>query len=245
MVPISVTGVHNCLPNCFITGQGGPRSVCAFPPHLDAEKPSWVLNMYLLAAVISQERVIYLYAIDSDSNTFNGNSHGWLCSREGGKGRKGIWGPVDVRNSCVLFRYERAKKDKKKWPCSSVHLVKRKEVHLSSPRYINAFYRGKLAQWEEPRWDSPQETTALMYLALDFGVGVWRREKLRITKASAKPPKVTGDDSSAPCYVTWLIKMMGLTKQRGASLELVLSAFCQSDYSVPRLAAPVRKWLID
>lgn len=40
MVPISITGVHNCLPNCFITGQGGPKSVCAFPPHLDSGKPS-------------------------------------------------------------------------------------------------------------------------------------------------------------------------------------------------------------
>lgn len=40
MVPISVTGVRNCLSNCFITGRGGPRSVCAFLPHLDGGKPS-------------------------------------------------------------------------------------------------------------------------------------------------------------------------------------------------------------
>lgn len=57
--------------------------------------------MYLLAAVISQERVIYLYARDSDSNTFNGNSHGWLCSREGGKGWKRARRSADGRNSCV------------------------------------------------------------------------------------------------------------------------------------------------
>lgn len=82
MVPISVTGVHNCLSNCFITGEEA-WAPSALPPHLDFGKPSPAqtrssllsFNMYLLVAVISQERVISLYA-DSDSNAFNGNSHG-------------------------------------------------------------------------------------------------------------------------------------------------------------------------
>lgn len=32
----------------------------------------------------------------------------------------------------------------------------------------------------EPLGDSPQETTALMHLALDLGVGEWRGDKLRL-----------------------------------------------------------------
>lgn len=99
MVPISVTGVHNCPPNCFITGQGGLEIRLRFSATSGRrEALSRVSNMYLLAAVISQERVIYLYARDSDSNTFNGNSHGWLCSREGGKGWKRVRRSVDGRN---------------------------------------------------------------------------------------------------------------------------------------------------
>lgn len=50
--------------------------------------------MYLLVAVISQERVIYLYA-DSDSNAFNGNSHGSV-------GVERLWQFVDGESSRVL-----------------------------------------------------------------------------------------------------------------------------------------------
>lgn len=69
MVPISVTGVHNCLSNCFITAEeAGAR--LRLLSHLDFwealsssdEKPLQSFNMYLLVAVISQERVIYLRA---------------------------------------------------------------------------------------------------------------------------------------------------------------------------------------
>lgn len=55
MVPISVTGVHNCLSNCFITGEEA-WAPSALPPHLDFGKPSpaqmrslsWVLTCICL-----------------------------------------------------------------------------------------------------------------------------------------------------------------------------------------------------
>lgn len=168
--------------------------------------------MYLLAAVISQERVIYLYARDSDSNTFNGNSHGWLCSREGGKGWKRARRSADGRNSCVR---EGARK----------------------------------AQLEDPGI-SLKRPAALMNQALDLGVGEGRggggqTATLCYRGFGKKRPKSPETIPPPPCYVTRLIKITGLTKQGEASLELLLGAFCQSDYSVPRLAAPVRKRLID
>lgn len=83
MVPISVTGVHNCLSNCFITGEEAWAPSALFHHIWILGSPLLSFNMYLLAAMISQEHVIYLYA-NSDSNAFNGNSHGrWGWSAYG------------------------------------------------------------------------------------------------------------------------------------------------------------------
>lgn len=64
--------------------------------------------MYLLAAVISQEHVIYLYA-DSDSNAFNGNSHGWFL----GGVVEHVWQFVDGQN-LVCFAVNKCATDMKR-----------------------------------------------------------------------------------------------------------------------------------
>lgn len=102
-------------------------------------------------------------------------------------------------------------------------------------------------------WDFPLKTpAALMNQASDLGVGEGRGGGGGQTATlcyrglgKKKRPKSPETIPPPPCDVTRLIKTTGLTKLREASLQLLLGAFCQCDYSAPRLAAPVRKRLID
>lgn len=126
MVPISVTGVHNCLSNCFITGEEAWAPSALFHHIWILGSPLLSFNMYLLAAVISQERVIYLYA-DFDSNAFNGNSQGRWGWR--------AYGNLLMCRTCVFLPWMNVKKNK---TCVSVVWCS-SEVQKVCPRSLWAF----------------------------------------------------------------------------------------------------------
>lgn len=226
MVPISVTGVHNCPPNCFITGQGGPRSVCAFPPHLDAGKPSpeFQTCICLLPWFPKSASFICTPEILTQTPLMEIPMAGCVVGRagRGGSAYDGLW-----MGGTRVFMNERERK--KRRTCGSVRLSSIGCVSTCTVR--------------RP-WDFPQETRC----PNESSLGPWKGGQtatLCYRGFGKNRPKSPETILPPPCYVTRLIKITGLTKQREASLELLLSAFCQSDYSVPRLAAPVRKRLID
>lgn len=98
MVPISVTGVHNCLSNCFITCEEAWA-----PSALSTTSGFWeVLSRVLTCICLLPDfpgASRYLRAV-SDSNAFNGNSHGWLRWWGGEQ----LWQFVNLKNWHVLLR---------------------------------------------------------------------------------------------------------------------------------------------
>lgn len=233
MVPISVTGVHNCPPNCFITGQGGPRSVCAFPPHLDAGKPSpeFQTCICLLPWFPKSASFICTPEILTQTPLMEIPMAGCAVGRagRGGSAHDGL------RMGGTRVLLEGARKEKE----ANVRFASSSSsIGCVSTRTV----RGP--------WDFPQETRRPNESSLGPRSG-WG--KGGDTNCDSVLPRFRQKSVPRPQrrFLRPLVMSRDLSKlrdwqnKREASLELLLGAFCKSDYSVPRLAAPVRKRLID
>lgn len=211
MVPISVTGVHNCPPNCFITGQGGPRSVCAFPPHLDAGKPSpeFQTCICLLPWFPKSASFICTPEILTQTPLMEIPMAGCAVGRagRGGSAHDGL-----RMGGTRVFAKERERK--KRRTCGSVRLS---SVGCVSTRTVRR------------PWDFPQETRRPNESSLGprsgWGKGGGQTATLCYRGFGKKASKVTRDDSSAPllCHATY--QNYGTDKTKGGLARIALRCF--------------------
>lgn len=158
MVPISVTGVHNCLSNCFITGEEA-WAPSALPPHLDFGKPSpaqmrslsWVLTCICLLLWFPRSTSFICTPILTQTPLMEIPLAGWGWS---------AYGNLLTRRTYAFF-HEWMQKDVKSkniqmMSVQSFAPVKYREVCLPLSECFYVLSQS-LVQLEDP-WDFPQET---------------------------------------------------------------------------------------